>query len=108
VRSIIFLQEQFMEKLAILALLDAKPGKEAEVEAFLKSALPMAQAEAGTVSWYALKLSPSRFGIFDTFADQSGRDAHLSGDIAKALFAKAEELFAKPPAIDQPEILAAK
>jgi hypothetical protein len=60
VRSIIFLQEQFMEKLAILALLDAKPGKEAEVEAFLKSALPMAQAEAGTVSWYALKLSPSR------------------------------------------------
>jgi quinol monooxygenase YgiN len=103
-----FLEEQFMEKLAILAVLDAKPGKEAEVEAFLKSALPMAQAEAGTVSWYALKLSASRFGIFDTFADQPGHDAHLTGDIAKALFAKAEELFAKPPAIDQPEILAVK
>jgi quinol monooxygenase YgiN len=97
-----------MEKLAILAVLEAKPGKEREVEAFLKSALPMAQAEPGTVSWYALKLGPSRFGIFDTFTDQKGRDAHLSGPIAKALFAKAAELFASPPAIEQPEILAVK
>jgi quinol monooxygenase YgiN len=61
-----------------------------------------------TVSWYALKLGPSKFGIFDTFADQSGRDAHLTGEIAKALFARAEELFAKPPQIEMPEILAAK
>ena len=97
-----------MEQLALLAVLEAKPGKEGEVEAFLKSALPLAQAEAGTVNWYALKLGPSRFGIFDTFADQAGRDAHLSGDIAKALFARAAELLAKPPAIDQPEILAVK
>ncbi|HKW11295.1 MAG TPA: antibiotic biosynthesis monooxygenase [Gemmatimonadaceae bacterium] len=97
-----------MEKLGILAVLQAKPGKEQEVERFLKSALPMAEAERETVSWYALKLGPSKFGIFDTFADQRGRDAHLAGDIAKALFARAEELFAKPPAIDQPEILAAK
>jgi quinol monooxygenase YgiN len=100
--------EIMMEQLAILAVLEAKPGKEREVEAFLKSALPLAQAEAGTVRWYALKLGPSKFGIFDTFADQKGRDAHLAGDIAKALFAKAEELLAKPPAIDQPEILAVK
>jgi quinol monooxygenase YgiN len=97
-----------MEKLGILAVLEAKPGKEQEVERFLKSALPMAEGERDTVSWYALKLGPSKFGIFDTFADQRGRDAHLAGDIAKALFARAEELFAKPPAIDQPEILAAK
>lgn len=97
-----------MEQLAILAVLEAKPGKEQEVEAFLKSALPLAQAEPGTVRWYALKLGPSKFGIFDTFADQKGRDAHLAGDIAKALFAKAEELLAKPPAIEQPEILAVK
>ena len=97
-----------MEKLGVLAVLEAKPGKEREVENFLKSALPMAEGERQTVSWYALKLGPSTFGIFDTFADQSGRDAHLTGDIAKALFARAEELFAKPPQIDQPEILAAK
>lgn len=97
-----------MEKFAILAQLEAKPGKEREVEAFLKSALPLAQAETGTISWYALKVGPSKFAIFDTFADQAGRNAHLSGEIAKALFAKAAELFAKPPTIDQPEILAAK
>lgn len=97
-----------MEKLGILAVLEAKPGKEREVENFLKSALALAERERETVSWYALKLGPSRFGIFDTFADQSGRDAHLSGEIAKALFAHADELLASPPQIDQPEILAAK
>jgi quinol monooxygenase YgiN len=101
-------RETRMEKLGVLAVLDAKPGKEQEVERFLKSALPMAEDERQTVSWYALKLGPSKFGIFDTFADQQGRDAHLSGEIAKALFARAEELFASPPTIDQPEILAAK
>ena len=97
-----------METLGLLAVLEAKPGKEAEVEAFLKSALPLARAERGTVSWYALKLGPARFGIFDTFADQQGRDAHLTGEIAKALFARAEDLLAAPPAIEQPEILAVK
>jgi quinol monooxygenase YgiN len=97
-----------VEKLAILAVLEARPGKAPELEAFLKSALPMAQAEPDTVSWYALRLGPSSFGIFDTFADQAGRDAHLSGDIATALFARADELLAEPPAIVQPEILAGK
>ena len=97
-----------MEKLALLALLQSKPGKEAEVEAFLKSALPLAVQEKGTVRWYALKLGSGRCGIFDTFADAAGKDAHLSGEIAKALFAKAEELLASPPQIEQPEILAVK
>jgi len=97
-----------MDKFAILAQLEAKPGKEAEVEAFLKSAQPLAVQEAGTTTWYALKIGPSKYGIFDTFADENGRNAHLTGDIAKALFARAEELFAKAPEIDQPEILAAK
>jgi quinol monooxygenase YgiN len=97
-----------MEKLGILAVLEAKPGKEQEVEQFLKSALPLAERETQTMSWYAVKLGPSRFGIFDTFADGKGRDAHLSGEIAKALFAKADDLFARPPAIDRAEILAVK
>ena len=97
-----------MEKLAIWAYLEAKPGKEKEVEDFLKSAQPLADKEAATVAWYAVKLSPSTFGIFDTFADEAGRNAHISGDIAKALFAKAKDLFAKDPQIHKPEILASK
>jgi quinol monooxygenase YgiN len=97
-----------MDKLSILVQLEAKPGKEDEVEKFLRSALPLVQAETGTTTWYALKMGPSKFGIFDTFADEKGRNAHLGGEVAKALFAKAEDLFAKPPAIDQPEILAVK
>jgi quinol monooxygenase YgiN len=71
------------------------------LKSFLKSALPLAQAETGTTSWYALKIGAAKFGIFDTFADANGRDAHLSGEIAKALFAKAEDLFAKPPMIER-------
>ena len=97
-----------MDKLSILVQLEAKPGKEDEVEKFLKSALPLVQAETGTTTWYALKMGPSKFGIFDTFPDETGRNAHLGGEVAKALFAKAEDLFAKPPAIEQPEILAVK
>ncbi len=97
-----------MENLAILAIFEAKAGKEADLEAFLKSALPLAEQEEQTVAWYALKLGPGRFGIFDTFADDGGRKAHLSGEIAKALFARADELLAKPPQIEMPEILAAK
>ena len=97
-----------MEKLAIWAYLEAKPGKEKEVEDFLKSAQPLAEKEAGTIAWYAVKLSPSTFGIFDTFADEAGRNAHINGDIAKALFAKAKDLYAKDPQIHKPEILASK
>jgi quinol monooxygenase YgiN len=97
-----------MEQLGILAVLEAKAGKEREVEQFLKSAVSLAEQEQQTVSWYAIKLGPSTFGIFDTFADQQGREAHLKGEIAKALFARADELLAKPPVIEQSEILAVK
>jgi quinol monooxygenase YgiN len=97
-----------MDNLALLATLHARPGKEAEVEEFLKSALPLAEAEPGTNRWFALKLGPAKFGIFDTFADVAGRDAHLSGEIAKALFARAEDLFDPAPQVEFVEILAAK
>lgn len=97
-----------MSKLAIWAELEAKPGKEQEVANFLKSAQPLAEKEQGTVTWYAMKLGGPKFGIFDTFADEKGRDAHLTGEIAKALFARAQELFAKEPAIHKLELLAAK
>lgn len=97
-----------MGKLAIWAQLQAKPGKEKELEDFLKSAQPLAEREPGTVTWYAIKMGPGNYGIFDTFADENGRNAHLTGEIAKALFAKAGELLAKPPEIAKPDILASK
>src|SRR5205807_2248821 len=75
-----------MGKLAIWAQLEAKPGKEQEVETFLKSAQPLAEEEPGTISWYAIKLGPAKYGIFDTFADENGRNAHLNGEIAMASF----------------------
>ena len=97
-----------MDKLAILALLHAKAGKEKEVEQFLKLAQPLAEQETGTTSWYAVKLGPADYGIFDTFKDEKGRNAHLSGEIANALFAKAADLFDAPPRVEKLEILAAK
>jgi quinol monooxygenase YgiN len=97
-----------MDRFALLALLEAKPGKEKELEQFLKSAQPLALKETATTTWYAVKLGPSKFGIFDTFKDEAGRSAHLSGEIAKALFAKADELLAKAPQVEQLEILASK
>ena len=97
-----------LAKLALLARLEAKPGKETEVENFLRSALPLAQQEAGTTTWFALKLGTSTFGIFDTFGAEEGRQAHLNGPIAAALMAKAGELLAKPPVIEKVEILASK
>jgi quinol monooxygenase YgiN len=92
----------------LLARIVAKPGKESEVEALLTGALALAQAEEATTVWFALRLSPSQFGIFDAFADDAGRQAHLAGRIAAALMGKAEELLAEPPRIDAVDILAAK
>jgi quinol monooxygenase YgiN len=92
----------------LLVRLEAKPGKEADVENFLRGALPLAQEEPATITWYAIRLGPSTFGIFDTFPDDSGRQAHLSGPIAAALMANASELLAQPPTIETVDILAAK
>lgn len=97
-----------MERLALLARLEAKPGKEQQVADLLKSALPLAEAEPGTIRWYALQLGPSTFGIFDTFADEAGREAHLGGEIPKALAARADELLAAPPVIEKVDLLAIK
>lgn len=97
-----------MEKFALLARLEAKPGKEQELSNFLKSALPLAEAESETVRWYALQLGPSTYGIFDTFKDEEGRQAHLDGRIAEALMANASELLAKDPIIEKVDLLAIK
>lgn len=86
-----------MVKFALYGSLKAKPGKEAEVEAFLKQGAELARKESGTVTWYAIKEDDGQYGIFDTFETEAGRDAHLNGEIAKALMAKANELFATPP-----------
>ena len=85
-----------METIGLLVTLEARPGKSAATEAFLKSAQPLALNEKGTLKWYAMKLGPGKFGIFDTFANEEGRNAHLTGDIAKALGPTANELFAVP------------
>jgi quinol monooxygenase YgiN len=97
-----------MVKVALFVRLQAKAGKEAEVEAFLKSGLALANQEPATTVWFALRLGPSTFGIFDAFPDDTGRDAHLSGPIAAALMAKAGDLLAVPPTIEKVDVLAAK
>lgn len=97
-----------MVNVALFVKMQAKPGKEAQVEAFLKSALPLANQEAGTLLWFALKFGPSTFGIFDAFADNAGRQAHLNGAIAAALMANAADLLAEMPTIESVDVLAAK
>ncbi len=97
-----------MEKFAILARVEAKPGKETEVLEFLKSALPLAEGEPDTVRWYALQIGPSTFGIFDTFETEEGRMAHLNGPIAAALMANASTLLAKDPVIEMVDLIAVK
>lgn len=97
-----------MVKLALFVRLEAKPGKEAAVADFLAGALPLANAESGTTAWFALKFGPSTFGVFDAFADEAGRQAHLTGQIAAALMANADALLASPPNIEKVDLLAAK
>lgn len=97
-----------MVKLALYVHLEAKPGKEKEVEAFLLGGLPLVEEEPATTAWFALKMGPSTFGIFDAFPDEAGRDAHLNGKVAAALMAQAGELLASPPSINKVDVLAAK
>jgi quinol monooxygenase YgiN len=104
----VYRRERNMVNVALLVRLEAKPGKEADVERFLRSGLSLVQEELATTAWFAIRMGPSTFGIFDAFPDESGREAHLSGRIAAALAEKASELFAKPPTIEKVDILAAK
>lgn len=97
-----------MAKVGILALVEAKPGKEQEVANFLKSALPLAEGEPLTLNWYAFQVNDNTFGIFDTFESDEGRDAHLSGPIAAALMANADLLLSKAPSIQKVDLLAVK
>ena len=94
-------------KLALWIRLEAKPGKETEVENLLRGALPLVQQERDTVTWFGLRLGPSTFGIFDAFTDEKGRQAHLSGKVAAGLKERAQ-LFAQPPSIERIDVLAAK
>lgn len=97
-----------MNKLGILATLHTQPGKEAEVEAFLASAISLVQAETGTTNWYAFRIGAATFGIFDTFKDEEGRAAHVNGQVASTLFQRARELFITPPEIQTVEMIAEK
>ncbi len=97
-----------MVTVALLVRLEAKPGKEADVETFLRGGLQVVQEEPATTAWFAIRLGPTTFGIFDAFPDEAGRQAHLSGRVAAALMAKASELLAQPPVIEKVDVLAAK
>ena len=97
-----------MVTVGLLVRLEVKPGKESEVESFLKSGLALVQEEPETTAWFAIRMGPSTFGIFDAFPDESGRKAHLNGKVAAALMAKASDLLAQPPVIEKVDVLAVK
>jgi len=97
-----------MVNVGLFVRLEAKPGKEAEVDGFLRGGLAIVQEEPATIAWFAIRLGPSTFGIFDAFPDEAGRQAHLTGRVAAALMAKAPELLAQPPDIEKVDVLAAK
>ena len=97
-----------MVTVALLVRLEAKPGKEAEVESFLNSGLSLVEEEPDTTAWFAIRMGQSTFGIFDAFPDESGRQAHLSGKVAAALMERASDLLAQAPVIERVDVLAAK
>src|ERR1043166_1040025 len=97
-----------MVTVALFVRLEAKPGKEEEVESFLNSGLALVEEEPDTTAWFAIRVGPSTFGIFDAFPSESGRQAHLSGKVAAALMEKASDLFSEAPNIKKVDVLAAK
>lgn len=97
-----------MVNTALLVRLEAKPGRENDIERFLLDGLPLVNDEPATTAWFGLKLGPSTYGIFDAFPDEQGRQAHLSGKVAEALTERAGEMLAKPPVIEKVDVLAAK
>jgi|SRR6185437_923830 len=94
--------------LGLLALLEAKPGKGEELGAFLQAGRELAAAEPGTVTWYAFKLGDTTYGIFDTFATEDARQAHVNGEIPRALGEVASDLLAKEPDIRPIDVIAVK
>jgi quinol monooxygenase YgiN len=97
-----------MTQHALYVQLEAKPGKEQEVAAFLSGARSMVDDEPDTTAWFAIKMGPRTFGIFDAFATERGREAHLQGKVAKQLMAKAPQLFVGQPQIQRAEVIADK
>jgi quinol monooxygenase YgiN len=97
-----------MVSVALFVRLEAKPGKEADVEALLKGGLAIVEEEPATIVWFGVRIGPSTFGIFDAFPDESSREAHLAGRVAAALMAKAPDLLAEPPEIKKMDVLAVK
>jgi quinol monooxygenase YgiN len=102
------MKESVIVKTALFVRLEAKPGKESQVEQFLRDGLPLVEQEPGTVAWFGIRLGPSTFAIFDAFPDEAGRQAHLSGKVAAALVQKAPDLLAENPKIEKAEVLASK
>ena len=96
-----------MVTVGLLVRLHARPGTEGDVETFLRDALPIVQAEPATAGWFALRFADGSFGIFDVFADEDGRRAHLAGRVAAALSARAEALLGSAPRIEAVDVLAA-
>ena len=97
-----------MVNVALFVRLEAKPGREAEVEQFLRGGLALVDKEPATIAWFGIRMGPSTFGIFDAFPDESGRHAHLSGQVAAELMKRASELLVQPPSIEKVDVLAAK
>lgn len=97
-----------MVTVGLLVQVEAKPGKEKDVEQFLHDGLGLVQQEPATIAWFAIKMGPSTYGIFDVFPDDAGRQAHLQGQVGTALMARSDELFASPPDIQQLDVLASK
>lgn len=97
-----------MLEVGLFVRLEARPGREGDVEAFLKQGLQLANDEATTPLWFALRLAPGTFAVFDAFADETGRQNHLNGPIAQALMEKAPELLAVPPVIERVDVIGAK
>jgi quinol monooxygenase YgiN len=97
-----------LARVGLYVRLEARPGQESAVAEFLAGALPLAQEEQGTTTWFAVRFGPSTFAVFDSFAEETGRQAHLTGKIAAALMANAEALLATPPVIEKWDALAVK
>ena len=97
-----------MVNVALFVRLEAKPGREAEVEQFLRGGLSLVDKEPATIAWFGVRMGPLTFGIFDAFPDESGRQAHLSGQVAAELMKKAPELLMQPPSIEKVDVVEAK